>query len=35
MVRVSAATFSGLNQAAAIDRFFRKLDCLLGCQRIG
>jgi hypothetical protein len=30
-VRVSAASFSGLKQAAAIDRFFCKLDCLLGC----
>ncbi len=35
MVRVSAAEFSGLNQAAAIDGFFCKLDCLLGCERIG
>jgi hypothetical protein len=35
MVPVSAAEFSGLNQAAAIDGFFCKLDCLLGCERIG
>ncbi len=35
MVPVSAAEFSGLNQAAAIDGFFCKLDRLLGCERIG
>jgi hypothetical protein len=35
MVRVSAAKFSGLNQPAAIDRFFCKLDCLLGRERVG
>ena len=33
--RRSATNFSGSNQPAVIDRFFCKLDCLFGGERIG